>query len=83
MLIIMYIVPSIDQDTGVKDNWDKRTPSDYLRLTREFKDEPGRGQFCVDVAPLTSGKICVGDKVHVLERIPEKFKQKPLPPKIQ
>jgi hypothetical protein len=51
-----------------------------LKLRRKFADEPAHGQFCCDVVPLTSGKICVGDKVQVLERIPDEFKQGPLPP---
>ncbi|KAI8639705.1 hypothetical protein BD408DRAFT_420955 [Parasitella parasitica] len=73
-------VPSIDQDTGVKDDWDGKGPTDYLKLRRQFSDEPSQGQFCCDVVPLTSGKICVGDKIQILERIPEEFKQGPLPP---
>ncbi|KAI8971441.1 MOSC N-terminal beta barrel domain-containing protein [Mycotypha africana] len=73
-------VPGIDQDTGVKDTWDGKGPTDYLKLRRQFVDEPNQGQFCCDVIPLTSGKIRVGDKVKVLERIPEEYKQESLPP---
>ncbi|CAO0803323.1 unnamed protein product [Mucor circinelloides] len=73
-------VPSINQDTGEKDAWDGKGPTDYLKLRRKFADEPTEGQFCCDVVPLTSGKIRVGDKIQVLERIPEEYKQGPLPP---
>ncbi|CAO3638174.1 unnamed protein product [Mucor fragilis] len=73
-------VPGINQDTGEKDAWDGKGPTDYLKLRRQFADEPNQGQFCCDVVPLTSGKICVGDKIQVLERIPEDYKQGPLPP---
>lgn len=79
-LSIFFLVPSINQDTGEKDAWDGKGPTDYLRLRRKFADEPAHGQFCCDVIPLTSGKICVGDKIQILERIPDEFKQGPLPP---
>ncbi|KAI8081133.1 MOSC N-terminal beta barrel domain-containing protein [Thamnidium elegans] len=72
-------VPGINQDTGEKDKWDGKGPTDYLKLRRRFIDEPKDGQFCCDVVPLTAGKIRVGDKVEVLERIPEEYKQGPLP----
>jgi uncharacterized protein YcbX len=49
-----------------------------LKIRRQFKDEPGQGQFCCDVVPLTSGKICVGDAVQVLERIPKEYQQFPI-----
>jgi uncharacterized protein YcbX len=73
-------VPSINQDTGKKDEWDGKGPTDYLKLRRSFADSPKDGVFCCDVVPLTSGTIRVGDKVEVLERIPEQYKQSPLPP---
>ncbi|KAI9481341.1 MAG: MOSC N-terminal beta barrel domain-containing protein [Benjaminiella poitrasii] len=73
-------VPSINQDTGIKDAWDGKGPTDYLKMRRQFSDEPNMGQFCCDVIPLTSGKIRVGDKIEILEYIPEKYKQCPLPP---
>lgn len=76
----LSLVPGINQDTGEKDAWDGKGPTDYLKLRRQFADEPNQGQFCCDVVPLTSGKICVGDKIQVLERIPEDYKQGPLPP---
>ncbi|KAG0735638.1 hypothetical protein G6F16_009443 [Rhizopus arrhizus] len=71
-------VPGIDQDTGKKDAWDGKGPTDYLKIRRQFKDEPGQGQFCCDVVPLTSGKICVGDTIQVLERIPKEYQQFPI-----
>lgn len=73
-------IPGIDQDTGMKDAWDGKGPTDYLKIRRKFADEPSDGQFCCDVVPLTSGKIRVGDTVQVLERIPDAYKQGPLPP---
>ncbi|KAI8064283.1 MOSC N-terminal beta barrel domain-containing protein [Gilbertella persicaria] len=73
-------VPGIDQDTGKKDAWDGKGPTDYLKIRRRFVDQPNHGQFCCDVVPLTTGKIRVGDRVEVLERIPEEYKQGPLPP---
>lgn len=72
-------VPGINQDTGIKDDWDGKGPTDYLKVKRRFAEEPGEGQFCCDVVPLTTGKICVGDKVEILERIPEEYKQAPTP----
>ena len=48
-------------------------------MRRQFAEELNQGRFCCDVVPLTSGKIRVGDAVQVLERIPEQFKQGPLP----
>lgn len=72
------LVPGIDQDTGKKDAWDGKGPTDYLKIRRQFKDEPGQGQFCCDVVPLTSGKICVGDTIQVLERIPKEYQQFPI-----
>ncbi|KAI7902154.1 MOSC N-terminal beta barrel domain-containing protein [Cokeromyces recurvatus] len=72
-------VPSINQDTGIKDAWDGKGPTDYLKIRRQFADEPNMGQFCCDVIPLTAGKIRVGDKIEILEHIPEKYKQSPLP----
>lgn len=78
-VLILSSVPSINQDTGIKDAWDGKGPTDYLKIRRRFKDQPGDGQFCCDVAPLTSGKIRVGDKVEVLERIPAAYHQGPIP----
>lgn len=73
-------VPSIDQDTGEKDVvGNEGGIAEYLKTRRQFAEEPNLGQFCCDVVPLTAGKIRVGDKVKVLERIPEAFKQGPLP----
>ncbi|ORZ15855.1 MOSC N-terminal beta barrel domain-domain-containing protein [Absidia repens] len=69
-------VPGVDQDHGVKDKWGG--PLAYLKETRSFVEKPNDGCFCVDVVPLTSGVIRVGDKVEVLERIPEGKEQKPL-----
>ncbi|KAI8389341.1 MOSC N-terminal beta barrel domain-containing protein [Blakeslea trispora] len=72
-------VPSIDQDTGDRRVWDGKGPIDFLKMTRKFAEEPNDGQFCCDVVPLTTGIIRVGDRVEVLERIPEKYRQGPLP----
>lgn len=66
----MYKVPSIDQDSGKKDGWGKAGVLDYLKLKRRFVETPTEGSFCVDVVPLTTGTIRIGDKVEVLERIP-------------
>ncbi|KAF7728814.1 hypothetical protein EC973_005440 [Apophysomyces ossiformis] len=63
-------VPSIDQDSGKKDGWGKAGVLDYLKLKRRFVETPTEGSFCVDVVPLTTGTIRIGDKVEVLERIP-------------
>ncbi|KAG0175426.1 hypothetical protein DFQ28_000047 [Apophysomyces sp. BC1034] len=63
-------VPSINQDTGKKDPWGKAGVLDYLKLKRRFVETPSDGSFCVDVVPLTTGTIRVGDTVEVLERIP-------------
>ncbi|OBZ90547.1 Molybdenum cofactor sulfurase [Choanephora cucurbitarum] len=72
-------VPGIDQDTGNKKLWDGKGPIDYLKMTRKFAEEPNDGQFCCDVVPLTTGKIRVGDRVEVLERIPQEYRCGPLP----
>ncbi|CAO3653612.1 unnamed protein product [Cunninghamella echinulata] len=69
-------VPGVDQDTGKKDKWGG--PLSYLKEKRCFADKPNDGCFCVDVAPLTSGTIRIGDKIEVLERIPDDKIQKPL-----
>lgn len=69
-------VPGVNQDSGVKDKWGG--PLAYLKETRSFEEKPNDGCFCVDVVPLTSGVIRVGDKVQVLERIPDGKEQKPL-----
>lgn len=69
-------VPGIDQDTGKKDSWGG--PTDHLKKIRQFKEEPGQGQFCCDVIPLTFGKIRVGDTVRILERIPKDQQQFPI-----
>jgi uncharacterized protein YcbX len=71
-------VPSIDQDSGIKETWDGKGPTDYLKVVRRFQDQPGEGQFCCDVVPLTSGKIKLGDTIQVLERIPEEYQQRPI-----
>ncbi|ORE09768.1 hypothetical protein BCV72DRAFT_260560 [Rhizopus microsporus var. microsporus] len=75
-------VPGIDQDSGKKDEWDGKGPTDYLKIYRQFTDEPGQGQFCCDVIPLTSGKVRVGDRVEVLEYIPQEYQQKPIKPNV-
>lgn len=69
-------MPGVNQDSGVKDKWGG--PLAYLKETRSFQEKPNDGCFCVDVVPLTSGVIRVGDKVQVLERIPDGKEQKPL-----
>ncbi|KAI8086372.1 MOSC N-terminal beta barrel domain-containing protein [Halteromyces radiatus] len=69
-------VPGVDQDSGVKDTWGG--PLSYLKEKRSFSEKPNDGCFCVDVVPLTSGTIRVGDKVEVLERIPAGKEPKPL-----
>lgn len=69
-------MPGIDQDTGKKDSWGG--PTDHLKKIRQFKEEPGQGQFCCDVIPLTFGKIRVGDTVRILERIPKDQQQFPI-----
>ncbi|KAI8370566.1 uncharacterized protein BYT42DRAFT_93749 [Radiomyces spectabilis] len=69
-------VPGVDQDTGIKDSWGGPTP--YLVKHRQFAEKPNEGRFCVDVVPLTSGTIHVGDKVQVLERIPTEYQQQPV-----
>ncbi|KAI9250037.1 MOSC N-terminal beta barrel domain-containing protein [Sporodiniella umbellata] len=71
-------MPGINQDTGKKDSWNG--PTDYLKQVRQFKEEPGQGQFCCDVVPLTYGKISVGDTVRILERIPKDQQQYPIAP---
>lgn len=72
-------IPNIDQETGMKDAQTGLSTTDQMRTLREFAEEPTKAQFCCDVIPLTAGKIRVGDKVEILERIPERFKQGPLP----
>ncbi|CAO3663158.1 unnamed protein product [Rhizopus stolonifer] len=69
-------IPNIDQDTGKKDAW--CGPTDHLKKVRQFREEPGKGQFCCDVIPLTFGKVRVGDNVKVLERIPKDHRQFPI-----
>ncbi|KAI8996813.1 MOSC N-terminal beta barrel domain-containing protein [Pilobolus umbonatus] len=72
-------VTSIDQETGIKVEWDGRTVNDYLKIKRSFKDNTKEGHFCSHIIPLTRGKIQVGDKVEVLERIPKEYAQNPIP----
>lgn len=65
------LVPGVNQDTGIKDDWGKGNLLGFLREKRSFKESPNQGYFCVDAIPLTKGTIHVGDEIKVLERIPE------------
>ncbi|KAI7865189.1 MOSC N-terminal beta barrel domain-containing protein [Spinellus fusiger] len=71
-------MPSIDQDTGIRDAWGSNGVTDHLLVTRQFKEKSGNGFFCHDAIPLTSGTIRIGNRVEVLERIPKDHVQYPM-----